>query len=51
MSYASSTICLLTRLQKKLSSFEPKEEWPHAGLYNYNRRQIELFHIKFFDCG
>ena len=29
MAYASSTTCLLTRL-------------PHAGLYNYNGRQIEL---------
>ena len=33
MAYESSTKYLLTRL-------------PHAGLYNYNRRQTELFHVK-----
>ena len=27
-------------------SCEPKEEWPHACLDNYNGRQIELFHMK-----
>ena len=32
MAYESSTIYLLTRL-------------PHAGLYNYNGMQIELFHM------
>ena len=37
---------LFTRLQKILSSCgEPKEEWPHAGLYKYNGRQIELFQM------
>ena len=35
MAYASSTPYLLTRLQKEFSSCEPKEEWPHAGAYNY----------------
>ena len=35
IAYTSSTTCLLTRL-------------PHAGLYNYNRRQIEFFHMKWF---
>ena len=35
MAYESSTTYLLTRL-------------PHAGLYNYNGRQIELFHMKWF---
>ena len=45
---ASSTTYLFTRLQKTFSSCEPKEEWPHAGLYNYNGRQIELFHMKWF---
>ena len=44
MAYLSSTTYLLTRLQKKFSSCEPKEELPHAGLYNYNGRQAELFH-------
>ena len=37
MAYASSTTYLLTRL-------------PRAGLYNYNGRQIELFHLKWFNC-
>ena len=35
MAYASSTAYLLTRL-------------PHAGLYNYNGTQIELFNMKWF---
>ena len=26
-------------------------ELPHAGLYNYNGTQIELFHIKWFNGG
>ena len=34
---------LFARLQKTFSSCEPKEEWPHSGLYNYNGRQIGLF--------
>ena len=38
MVYASSTTYLLTRL-------------PHAGLYNFSGRQIELFHMKWFNCG
>ena len=33
MTYGSSTAYLLARL-------------PRAGLYNYNGRQIELFHMK-----
>ena len=33
MTYESSTTYSLTRL-------------PHAGLYNYNGRQIEPFHLK-----
>ena len=33
MAYASSTTYLLIRL-------------PHAGLYDYNGMQIELFHLK-----
>ena len=36
MAYESSTTYLLTGL-------------PHAGLYNYNGRQIELFHMKWLD--
>ena len=35
MACESSTTCLLTGL-------------PHARLYNYNGRQIELFHMKWF---
>ena len=35
MTYGSSTAYLLARL-------------PRAGLYNYNGRQIELFHMKWF---
>ena len=51
MVYASSTKYLFTRLQKISSTCEPKEEWPHAGLYNYNGKQIELFHKKWFNGG
>ena len=51
MAYANSIRYLFTRLQKTFSSYEPKEEWPHAGLYNYNGRQIELFDMKWFNCG
>ena len=35
MAYKSSETLLLTRL-------------PHAGLYNYNGMQIELFHMTWF---
>ena len=35
MAYESSTTYLLTRL-------------PHAGLYNYNEKQIEPFHMEWF---
>ena len=48
MAYASSRAYLFTRLQKTFSSCEPKEEWPHAGLYDYNGRQIKLFNMKWF---
>ena len=51
MAHSSSTVYLSRRLQKKFSSCEPKKKWPHAGVYNYNQRQIELFHIKWFNCG
>ena len=51
MAYASSKTYLFTRLQETLSNCEPKEEWPHADLYNCNRRQKKLFHIKWFNCG
>ena len=51
MAYAISTKYLFTRLQETLSSCEPKKEWPHAALYNYNGRQIEPFHTKWFNCG
>ena len=51
MAYASSATYLLTRLQKKFSSYETKEERPHVGLYNYNGRQTEPFHMKWFNCG
>ena len=51
MSYSSSTTYLFTRLQKTFNSCEPKEKWPHTGLYNYNGRQIELFHMKWFNGG
>ena len=49
MAYASSATYLFRRLQKTFCSCEPREELPHAGLYNYNGRQIELFHIKWFN--
>ena len=42
---ASSTPYLFTRLQKIFSSCEPKEEWPHTGLYDYNGGQIDV------ECG
>ena len=51
MAYAISTTCLLRSLHKKFSSCEPKEELPHAGWYNYNGRQIEPFHINWFNFG
>ena len=51
MVYASSTIHLFTGLQRTFGSHGPKGEWPHAGLYNYNRRQIELFHSNCFNSG
>ena len=38
MAYASAKTYLLTKL-------------PHAGLYNYNGKQIELFYLKCFNCG
>ena len=38
MAYTSSTTYLLTSL-------------PHAGLYDYDGKDIELFHMKWFDCG
>ena len=38
MGYGSSATFLLTRL-------------PHAGLYNYDGSHIELFHMKWFNCG
>ena len=38
MAYTCSATHLLTRL-------------PRAGLCNYNRRKIELFHLKWFNCG
>ena len=44
MAHPSSTTYLLTRLHKKCSSCEPKEELPHAVLYNYNGMETELFH-------
>ena len=40
---------LFIRLQKAFSSCELKEEWSHAGLYKYNGRQIELFHMKWIN--
>ena len=42
MAYVSSGTYLFTRLRKTFSNCEPKEEWQHAGLYNYYGRQIEL---------
>ena len=38
MASASSTTHLLTKL-------------PHAGLYNYNGRKIELLHMKWLNWG
>ena len=38
MAYGSWTTYLLTGL-------------PNAGLYDYNGRQIELFRMKWFNCG
>ena len=38
MAHASLATYLLTRL-------------PHAGLYKCNGRQIEFFHVKWFNCG
>ena len=49
MACPTSKTYLLTRLQKKFSSCEPKEELPHAGVYNYNGRQIEVFHVLIMD--
>ena len=49
MAYASSATYLFVRLQKTISSCEPKEESPHAGLYNYNGGKIELFDMKWFN--
>ena len=48
---ANSIPYLFTRLQKTFISCEPKEQWPHAGLWEYNGRQIELFHTKWFNGG
>ena len=42
---------IFIRLQKIFNSGEPKEELPHAGLYNYNGRQIDFFHMKWFLYG
>ena len=39
-------IYLFTRLHETSSNYGIKEEWAHAGLYNCNGRQIELFHVK-----
>ena len=38
MAYTSSTTYLLTSL-------------PQSGLYDYDGKQIELFHKKWFNCG
>ena len=35
--------------KKEFGSCDSKDEWPHAGLYDYNGRQIKLFQIKCFD--
>ena len=43
MAYTNSAIYLFTRSQKTFSSCEPKEKRPHAVLYNYNAREMELF--------
>ena len=48
---ASSKRYLFTRLQKTFSNCELKEEWPHAGIYKHNERQIELFYMKWFNGG
>ena len=45
MAYASLTIYLFTTLQKACSSCEPKEVFPHAGLYIYNGMQTERLHF------
>ena len=42
---------IFIRLQKIFNSGEPKVELPHAGLYNYNGRQIDFFHMKWFLYG
>ena len=44
MAYPISTTYFLTRLQKKFSSCESKDELPYASLYNCNGKQPELFH-------
>ena len=49
MAYASSKTHLFIRLQKTFSSCDPEREWPHAGLYNYSGRQIELLQMKCFN--
>ena len=51
MAYASLTTYLFKRLKKTFSSREPMEDRTHAGLNNYNGPQIELFHMKWFNCG
>ena len=35
IAYESLTTYLFPRLQKIFSICEPKEKWPHIGLYNY----------------
>ena len=50
MAYASS-ITFINKITEDFSSCERKEEWPHAGLYNYNGRQTELFRMKWFNSG
>ena len=51
MARASSTAYLFTRLQKTFSSWAKKEEQPHALLYSYNGRQIDLFLLNWLNCG
>ena len=51
MAYVQQQMVSSTRLQKAFSSCEPRGEWPHAGLYKYNGRQIELFHMQCFNGG
>ena len=51
MTYTSSVTHLYIRFQNTLVSCGPKEEWPHAGLYSYKGRQIELFHMQKFNYG